>query len=764
MGGATSGAKAQMFQNRNLYDVWITAESYLNAGKFDQAITLYEGVSNVPQFQRRLKTAKNMQALFGNAERLYRLKKYDQALEMFSKYHELDRDLRVAVFDSRIESCLRQLDKVLVKKLNESTRVVAGFEWAHKGDRQLALLDTVAAGKSFAKAAQLGGSLNTTLREQYKAGQEAVENLRNWGKEYRQALATNDNARALELLRSYRTVSKFIINALEYEIKSREEKYAQNEIAAMEPAKQLQAYALDCRIDDLFYFIKNNPRAMVSADTATRLLGEYLQVEGDIAQLKKDPGNRVFLESAYKSLISKASQVPGVGREVESCARRSYYEYLVNLALINEKAGDETGESSKYQEAIGFVVEARQLGLPEFRDDLDEIQRRLAGKTGCEGVIRQFTRAAISIRREISNCRVQQGKKILDEALSKLNGCDLNTPAFLEKYTSLQDSVNRLYEADSLYSLLEGRAARAMAGNRCEEAGRYYGQMAGLPLCNASFRDSAAVTNRRRLAECERISCYNTNREQAIASVKSKEWEQAYVSYERAYECATPAQKQRISQILATIECDAYPERCRRNIVSVEPTLRVLANKPRYTEDGANRPTSYGYFTSAGLQVSFLSGSNPLDLMVGAEYFRTQYQSLRMNSGAEYTASEFDISGADAYVALKLHKPRTNPDRLRPYLKIGAEVLLPLLYSEFNFEDIYKSTNDRSLIKKQLLMASGAIGFEVERKRFGFFAEATTAYNFSGIYNTNAVSSSGARGNTEAHFRAIGLRLGIRFW
>jgi hypothetical protein len=763
MGGATSGVKAQMFQNRNLYDVWITAESYLNAGKFEQAITLYEGASNVPQFQRRLKTAKSMQALFGNAERLYRLKKYDQALEMFSKYHELDRDLRVAVFDSRIESCLRQLDKVLVKKLNESTRVVAGFEWAYKGDRQLALLDTVAAGRSYAKAAQLGGNLNATLREQYKEGQKAVENLRNWGQEYRQALATNDNARALELLRSYRTVSKFIINTLEYEIKSREEKYAQNG-AAMGPTKQLQAYALDCRIDDLFYFIKNNPRAMASADTATRLLGEYLQINGDIAQLKKDPGNRIFLESAYRSLISKASQIPGVGREVESCARRSFYEYLINLALINEKAGDETGENGKYQEAIGFVVEARQLGLQEFQDDLEEIQGRLAGKTGCEGTIRQFTRSAISIRREISNCRIQQGKKIWDEALSKLSGCNLNTPAFLEKYASLRDSVNRLYEADSLYSLLEGRAARAIAGNRCEEAGRYYGQMAGLPLCNVAYRDSAAISNQRRLAECERISCYNTNREQAIASVNSKDWERAYVSYERAYECATPAQKERISQILATIECDAYPERCRRNIVSVEPTLRVLANKPRYTQDGADRPTAYGYFTSAGLQVSFLSGSNPLDLVVGAEYFRTQYQSLRVDGGAEYKASEFDISGADAYVALKLHKPRTDPDRLRPYLKVGAEVLLPLLYSEINHEDIYKSTNDRSLIKKQLLMASGAIGFEVERKRFGFFAEATTAYNFSGIYNTNAVNSSGARGTTEAYFRAIGVRMGIRFW
>ncbi len=343
-------------------------------------------------------------------------------------------------------------------------------------------------------------------------------------------------------------------------------------------------------------------------------------------------------------------------------------------------------------------------------------------------------------------------------------GCGLNTPALMGQYATLRDSINRLYEADSLYFLLEGQATRALVANRCEEASGLFQRMAAVGICNSAYRDSSATANRLKLVNCERLNCYAGNRDKAVASVADKKWEKAYEYYQAAYECANPSQKTRITEVLATIECDAYPERCRKNKVVLEPTLRILANKPKYTEDGVARQTSYGYFTSAGLQLSFLSVETPLDLILGAEYFRTQYQSLRSDLTVQGAAGEFDISGADAFVALKLHKPRIEPDRLRPYLKVGVEFLLPFTYNHANFDNVYESTNDRSLLKKQSLMASGALGFEVERNKYGFFAEVTTAYDFSGIYNANAVTASGARGSTEAYFRGIGLRVGVRFW
>ena len=187
--------------------------------------------------------------------------------------------------------------------------------------------------------------------------------------------------------------------------------------------------------------------------------------------------------------------------------------------------------------------------------------------------------------------------------------------------------------------------------------------------------------------------------------------------------------------------------------------MRVGINKPSYIENGQPKQTSYGYLVSGGLQISFLSYRSPLDVVLGLEYFQTEYQSRDKG----YSAGDFKISGADAYVAFKLHQPDTDPDRLRPYLKGGLEVLLPLRYSSRNHIK-NESTQDRTLLKKQSLGALAGLGVELERKKFGFFVEVVGGYNFSGIYNANAISSSGAREKTEAHFRTFGLRVGARLW
>ena len=89
--------------------------------------------------------------------------------------------------------------------------------------------------------------------------------------------------------------------------------------------------------------------------------------------------------------------------------------------------------------------------------------------------------------------------------------------------------------------------------------------------------------------------------------------------------------------------------------------------------------------------------------------------------------------------------------------------MLPLHYSSKNHSK-NESTQDRSLLKKQSLGALAGLGVELERKKFGFFVEVVGGYNFSGIYNANAISSSGAREKTEAHFRTFGLRIGARIW
>lgn len=757
-------ASAQLFPDRNLYDIWISAEKQLNAGRFTNAILLYEGRKEVPEFAKRLETAQSLQALFQVAERLYRARKYAEALEEFSKYRTIDKNIQIGIFDSRIQSCLQQLEKTLTKRLNESTRVVAGFEWAYKGEKQLAVLDTAAAQKSFTKARRLGGNLNGTLREQYQAGLRATESLRAWGAAYRKARLSDDEVTILEGLKAYRSASKYIVSDLENEIKMKEEAqlFAQNS----DPMVVMGRLAGECRTSELLYYIKNKRPAIENADLMLARLTEYRQIEADIDLLSKGAGNGVFLESAYRSLMDKGSQIPVVGLVVQVCAKKSYGNYLINLAMLNEKAGDESKARGNYQEAMKYSVEARQLALTELDSTITAIQARVATKLGCAEAQRDFERAVINVRRELSNCRVIQARLLWDEAKARLKGCDLGEAGFLSKYTGLEESLFRQYVADSTYAALAGRAGRALDSRNCGEARQLFQQMKTLSVCNTAYRDSTFTSDILRVEECERNSCYIAANSRANQSMEKKEWKQAYDYYKAAYACATPPQKERITQLLASIECEAYPDICRKRGVSValEPTFRLGTNKPKYTENGAYKGTNYGYFASGGLQVSFLAYESPLDFVVGAEYFRTQYQSLRSTGGVEYASGEFDISGADAYVALKLHRANTEPSKLRPYLKGGVEVLIPLTYTFRDYDNVSRSTSDRSFLKKQSLNAIGGMGVELERKHFGFFAEVTMAYNFSGIYNANAISASGSRGVTESYFRMAGLRIGVRLW
>ncbi|GAB2780748.1 hypothetical protein GCM10027275_25390 [Rhabdobacter roseus] len=756
-------AQAQLFQNRNLYDVWITAEYKLNAGRFEEALKLYETAPEVPEFRKRLATARELHALFQQAERLYRSQKYAEALEIYSQYRAVDKALEVAVFERRIQACLQQIDKVLSKKLSESTRVVAGFEWAYKGERQLSVLDTAGALRSFTKARQLGASLNSTLREQYQEGLREVQAMRDWGAAYRQALETRDPERIAALLRTYRLVSKYIIGTLEYEIKSQEEILSGGN--AQDPATRLQRYAAECSSENLLNYIRNNQAQLTRAHDMLEVLREYRQIEANIAGLKKDPENGAFLESAYNSLIHKGTQVPQVGTFLQLCAQKEYYHYLMQAARQLEKEGDESTQKDKYEAATRYLVNARQLNLPEYWLEIDEMQRRISDKLGCESSLQDFERAVVDVRQNLVNCRIQEGKRGWDEAWAKLSACAPNETGLWLRHRSLRDSLYYLARADSLFSVLSSQANRELQLKQCSEARQLYLRMSSLAVCDAPAREVLVADGLRAVAECEKSICYAVAKDQATAAAAAKEWQQAYDYYQQAHDCASPAQQEIIRQIMADLECDAYPSRCYKNVffVRLEPTLRVSLNKPAYTENDVKETTGAGYHTAAGLQLSFITHKNPVDFVVGADFFRTQYQSLGTVQGTSYATNEFDISGLNVHAAIKLHRPNTAPERLRPYLKLGVESIFPLSYHRQDFISA-RSTNDRSLLKKQSLAALGAAGVEIQRKKFGFFAEVAGTYNFSGIYNTNAINGASTQSRSEAYFRTLGVRVGVRLW
>ncbi len=756
-----------MFPNRNLYDVWLTAEQYLDQGKFAEAAKLYESAPTVAEFGNRLRTTQKLTVIFQSAERQYRSRNYSEALQIFSQYRSVDPNLHVAVLDERIQSCLRQLDKVLIKKLDESTRVVAGFEYAYEGGQRLAVLDTAAARKYFSKARQLGGGLNATLRKQYQEGLKATDALRSWGESYGTAQAFGASERKLQQLRAYRSASKYIVESLEYEITSAEEgEKADITVSGQtDPAERLSKYAEECRIEDLYYFVEKNQAVITGSAELLRSLNEYRTLDNSITSFEKAPGNEVLLESAYANLSVKAREVSKVGAVLALCARRKAYSFLVAQASLHEKSGDGTADKSRFSEALRFVVLARGLDLAEYKSALDARQARLSAKLGCLSAQREFTSLVPGIRAALQNCRIGEARRDWVKASSVLAGCGQADPVFFAPYVALRDSVDTFFSADQAFADLRQKANAAVATRNCGEARQVFGQMDKLLLCNPGERDSLTRAAVPVLAECERLDCYITSRNAGLQFAQNRDWKKSYDAYEKAEACATVPQKEKIKQIMADMLCDAYPERCRRGnvAVSIEPTFRAAINQPKYIEDGAAKTIASGSFASVGLQASFLSYLNPLDVVIGAEFFQTYYQALGTDLGPDFPVGDFAVTGADAYLAFKLHQSNTDPNRLRPYLKGGLELLLPLSYS---LQNHYRNENttDRSLLKKQSLGALGGIGVELHRRRFGFFVELTAGYNFSGIYNANAISLSGSKGKTEANFRTAGIRLGVRFW
>ncbi len=759
-------SNGQRFTNRNLYDVWIVAGEHLDEGRFDDAIKLYEVAPTVPEFAKKLNAAKRIQAIFQNGERFFRAKRYSEALEAFSRYRTIDPTLQVAILDRRIMTCLQELEKKIAAKLDATTRVVAGFEWAYKGEQQLAKLDTIAAKKSFTKAKQLGGGLNSTLREQYQQGLMSVKSLGAWGNAYHRTVS-KDGTHSLEIMKAYRAASKYIISDIEYEIKSAEEgaKGTLSASSTVALADRMRNYAEQCRIEDLYFFIKNNHRLIFDADTLAGRIAEYRRIESDVERLKNDPANRPFLESAFGSMLEAAAGIPQVGREVLACAKQKYLEDLLEAARVAETQGDESAKKEKYQEALNYIARAQTLQLPQFEPQLNELQNRIAIKLDCEKRQEEFARVAPQIRIELSNCRVEEAWKLWEPAKARLAGCGISDPEFFDQYRNLQDMVYRFHREDSLLRVLKPLAEQALVNRQCGEAKQLFQRIAKLDLCDIGPRDQLILQSSKRISECERINCYVTARDKAFQSAENREWKNAYDSYQIAYDCAEETQKARIEKIMADMECDAYPDRCRKGNVAttLQPMARVALNNPLYFDDGLLKETNFGYFVSTGLQLTFLSYVSPVDVVIGAEYFRTKYSVLSTKQGQSRSAGDFEIEGADLTVGLKLHKTNTDPNRLRPYLKGGIELLLPFGYSLTNHET-YEATNDRRFLKKQSLGASGGFGIELERKKFGFFVEAVFGYNFSGIYNSNFVTSSGSRGKTESHFRTAGLRAGLRFW
>ncbi|MCF0059204.1 hypothetical protein [Dyadobacter sp. CY356] len=321
--------------------------------------------------------------------------------------------------------------------------------------------------------------------------------------------------------------------------------------------------------------------------------------------------------------------------------------------------------------------------------------------TSCSGLA-DYLNGIVLIRRELSNCNSANAQVLWKKNVAYIKECR-DSRSILSSNKSLKDSVFSMVKNDSLLAVYRVKIQNSVQAGNCSETTEIYKQMKSLRVCNQDVLDEEIETG---LAEAK--NCQN------------KSWWRP------------------------------------------ELTGSFARNLPKYSIAGVARKMGNGWSSSAGAQFTFIDHKNPVDFTIGVEYFNTNYYS---EQSAGSVMENFTLSGANALVAIKLHKPNTNPDKIRPYLKIGTEMLIPTSY-EYESFSVFQKVSGTEQLKKTMLSVTGAFGLEIQKKHFGAFAEVFGNYGLgNSIYNSSLSHVVTAQNQkVEARIVKFGLRFGIRLW
>ncbi len=332
---------------------------------------------------------------------------------------------------------------------------------------------------------------------------------------------------------------------------------------------------------------------------------------------------------------------------------------------------------------------------------IDEEVKEVQKANSCDE-LDDFNRGIILIRRELSYCNPKRAKKLWEENVVNLKGCT-DAEVILKEKKSLKDYIFIQIKNDSLLTIFRSQILQFKERGECIKIEKYYQQMSTLRTCNQDILDDEI--------------------EAGIAEIKN----------------------------------------CKKNIWWRPELIGSFASAiPIYTVGGAKRKMENGYNISSGFQISFIDHKNPVDLTIGFEYFNTNYFSVgTMGSLLE----DFNLGGINGLVAIKFHLPNTNPNRIRPYIKIGAEILVPMTYKYESFSNFSKVSGTEQL-QKNIMSGTGAIGLEIQKQHFGVFVEGFGNYALvNSIYNSKLSHIITTTYETvESKVIKIGLRVGLRLW
>lgn len=321
-------------------------------------------------------------------------------------------------------------------------------------------------------------------------------------------------------------------------------------------------------------------------------------------------------------------------------------------------------------------------------------------KTEDCGGLESFTRGVTLVRREVANCNIVRSKRLWRETVTFLNGCN-NAAAILRAHASLSDSVNRFAESDSILVGYRNKIEDLKKIGECAKTAEVYEQMKSVRTCN-----QAALSEEIRSGVEQAKNC------------KSGSW----------------WRPQLIGSFAAVM--------------------------PEYSVGGVKREMATGWMASGGIALAYIDHKNLAEFQVGVEYFQTSFYSTGTTGS---TLEDFSITGVNASLGIKLHLPNTNPRKLRPYVRFGPELQVPLTYKYENHSTLTES-DDVEDLQKSMLFFSGGLGLEIQKVHFGAFIEAFGAAGLGSIYKSEVPHLSATFQKIEARYNKFGVKIGVRFW
>jgi hypothetical protein len=331
----------------------------------------------------------------------------------------------------------------------------------------------------------------------------------------------------------------------------------------------------------------------------------------------------------------------------------------------------------------------------------DEEIEKPAAINTCKG-LENFNKGISLVRRELANCSPVSAKSIWEKNLVYLKGCD-DARAILSEKKSLKDSIFLMVRNDSLITAYRKQIQNMLAQGECSKTVKVYEQMRGLRVCRQDLVDDEVEAG---LAEAK--------------NCKNNSWWRP------------------------------------------ELTGSYSSAIPKYIVAGVERRMENGYMATAGAQISFIDHKNPVDFSIGLEYFNTQYSSIGSRGSV---LENYSLRGASGNISIKLHQANTNPNKIRPYIKIGTEIIIPLLYEYESFA-VFSKVSGTDQLQKTVLSGVGGIGLEIQKEHFSAFIEGFGSYAMANsIYNSSLAHIITAQNQkVEARITRVGVRVGFRLW